>query len=92
MPTSIRDRSEAGFSVDLAQSRVVPSRAALEKKVGDIAARYPDGNPPRPKHWGGYRVDPVEIEFWQSGEFRLHDRVRYRRGPRRAWKLERLSP
>jgi pyridoxamine 5'-phosphate oxidase len=74
------------------QSRVIASREVLETALVEIAAQYPEGNPPRPKHWGGYRVRPVEIEFWQSGEHRLHDRIRYRRQRDGSWKADRLAP
>jgi pyridoxamine 5'-phosphate oxidase len=73
------------------QSAVVPSRAALEAQYQEIAARYPHGDPPRPLNWGGYCVHPDEIEFWQQGPHRLHDRLRYRKS-RGHWLLERLSP
>jgi pyridoxamine 5'-phosphate oxidase len=84
------------------QSAVIASRAVIEKKFAEAAAGYraggyPNGGPPRPKHWGGFRVRPDEIEFWQGAENRLHDRLRYRR--RRdgsshdgSWKIERLAP
>jgi pyridoxamine 5'-phosphate oxidase len=71
---------------------VIPSREVLEEKLKKIAAQYPEGDPPRPKNWGGYRVRPDEIEFWQQGQYRLHDRVRYRRKRDGSWKIERLSP
>jgi pyridoxamine 5'-phosphate oxidase len=74
------------------QSSVIESRDALEKKFAEIAAEYPAGDPPRPKFWGGFRVRPDEIEFWQSVENRLHDRLRYRRRRDGSWKMERLSP
>ena len=74
-----------------AQSRVIPSREALERELAKLKARYRDAGPPRPKHWGGYCVRPDEIEFWQQGEHRLHDRLRYRRR-NGVWTLERLSP
>ena len=73
------------------QSRVLKSRAILEAKLEKLKEAYRDDGPPRPKHWGGYRVRPDEIEFWQQGEFRLHDRVRYRRRGNR-WVMDRLSP
>ena len=57
------------------QSRVIASRADLESEVARLKEVYPEGNPPRPKHWGGFCVRPSEIEFWQSGEHRLHDRI-----------------
>src|SRR5438105_9781113 len=73
------------------QSAVIPARAALEAKYAAIAAKYPDGAAPRPLNWGGYCVHPDEIEFWQHGTDRLHDRLRYRKS-RGHWVLERLSP
>jgi len=74
------------------QSSVVKSRAALEADLAKLKARYPEAGPPRPKYWGGYRVDPDEIEFWQQGEFRLHDRLRYRKRGDGTWRIDRLAP
>jgi pyridoxamine 5'-phosphate oxidase len=74
------------------QSTVIASRAVLEQKLAEIKARYRGAAPPRPKHWGGYIVRPDEIEFWQQGQHRLHDRLRYRRRRDGSWKLERLAP
>ena len=73
-----------------AQSETVASREFLEKAMAEARARHRD-NPPRPPHWGGYRVEPREIEFWQGRSDRLHDRLVYRRASG-AWKIERLSP
>ena len=73
-----------------AQSAPVPSRETLEKALAQARARHGD-RPPRPPHWGGYRVVPHEIEFWQGRADRLHDRLRYRRQGDR-WEIERLSP
>lgn len=75
------------------QSRPLRSRAALMAEVAKIAARHP-AKPPRPPHWGGFRVRAVEIEFWANGEFRLHDRFRWTRpDPGRAnWQVARLNP
>jgi pyridoxamine 5'-phosphate oxidase len=79
-----------------AQSETVADRQILEKAMAEARARYGE-QPPRPPHWGGYRVEPREIEFWQGRSDRLHDRLRYRRveSPGQAtaaWKIERLSP
>jgi len=73
------------------QSGVIPSRAVLLDRYAELEARYRNGDPPRPINWGGYCVHPDEIEFWQQGPNRLHDRLRYRRR-RGVWILERLSP
>ena len=73
------------------QSLVIPSRAQLEQRLKEVEARFPDGNVPLPPHWGGYRVRPEVIEFWQGRESRLHDRLRYTRAAGR-WRIERLSP
>ena len=74
------------------QSAVVPDRAALDAALAESEARFP-GEVPRPPHWGGYRVEPESIEFWQGRPSRMHDRIRFRRpdGDVR-WVRERLSP
>jgi pyridoxamine 5'-phosphate oxidase len=74
------------------QSRVVPSREALEARVAELAARHVGAELPLPSGWGGFRVAPETIEFWQHGEDRLHDRLLYRREPGGGWLLERLAP
>ena len=73
------------------QSAVLASREELEARVQDVAVRFPDGDVPLPPHWGGFRVAPDEIEFWQGRPDRLHDRLLYRRGER-DWEISRLSP
>jgi len=72
------------------QSEVVAGRAYLEAEVKKVKAAHGD-NPPRPAHWGGYRVIPSQIEFWQGRENRLHDRLLYTLA-QGAWKIERLAP
>jgi pyridoxamine 5'-phosphate oxidase len=72
------------------QSEKVDSRKVLETSMEDTKRRYGDA-PPRPSHWGGYRVLPQEIEFWQGRADRLHDRLLYRRKGD-SWTIERLSP
>ena len=74
------------------QSRPLESRFALEKAVATFTAKYAIGEVPRPPYWSGFRLAPVEIEFWQSGAFRLHDRVRFTRGADGAWEKTRLYP
>ncbi len=73
------------------QSEVVPDRATLESRRADVAQKYGDGIIPLPPQWGGYRVTPITIEFWQGRPDRLHDRLRYRRRAE-TWVIERLSP
>jgi pyridoxamine 5'-phosphate oxidase len=73
-----------------AQSEPVVDRLVLERAM-ENARREQGDEPPRPPHWGGYRVIPHEIEFWQGRSDRLHDRLRYRRADS-TWTIERLSP
>jgi pyridoxamine 5'-phosphate oxidase len=75
------------------QSEPIPDRGWLERRLAEFSARYPD-RVPRPPHWGGLRVRPETVEFWQGRPDRLHDRMLYQRDPAAAtgWRLTRLSP
>ena len=73
------------------QSRAVRSREVLERRVLELAAAYPD-EVPLPREWGGYALRPRWIEFWESREDRLHDRLRYVLRNNGAWRFERLAP
>ena len=73
-----------------AQSAVVAGRQVLEKAVKEEKGKHGE-NPPRPENWGGYRLTPVRIEFWQGRENRLHDRLLYT-SAQGAWRIERLAP
>lgn len=75
------------------QSRPLDGRATLENAVEKYAAKYADVEVPRPAHWSGFRLMPVEIEFWMSRPFRLHDRIVFRRaGLDQSWTRTRLYP
>jgi pyridoxamine 5'-phosphate oxidase len=76
-----------------AQSSVISSRADIDDAYAELAARYPEGEQvPVPPNWGGFRVAPQTVEFWQGRENRLHDRLRYVEQPDGSWRVERLSP
>lgn len=74
------------------QSQVIKDRSFLAQQFEDVARKYEGQDVPRPLHWGGYRVVPNVLEFWQEGESRLHDRLRYRRDKDDQWVIERLAP
>lgn len=73
------------------QSTVISSRTVLDQNLDRVTAQYADGIVPRPEHWGGYRVIPEMVEFWQGRPSRLHDRIRYRKDESQ-WLIERLAP
>ncbi|MEU1587413.1 pyridoxamine 5'-phosphate oxidase [Micromonospora sp. NPDC005710] len=75
------------------QSQVVPDRAALEERYREVTERFADqADIPTPSHWGGLRVQPESVEFWQGRAGRLHDRLRFRRLDAGGWVVERLAP
>lgn len=74
------------------QSEVVASRAALDDSLQRYEEKFRDSEIPRPKHWGGYLVKPISIEFWQGRPNRMHDRIRYTLQENYDWKKERLAP
>jgi pyridoxamine 5'-phosphate oxidase len=74
------------------QSEVIYSRDVLEAQLIELQRQYENQEVPRPPHWGGFRVIPQEIEFWQGRSSRLHDRLRYTLVDNGSWKIERLSP
>lgn len=74
------------------QSEIVEHREQLERQFAEVLAKHGGRDIPLPPHWGGYRLVPATIEFWQGRRSRLHDRLRYTRQPDGAWKIERLSP
>lgn len=74
------------------QSQVVASRQVLEERFAALEQRYQDGDIPLPEHWGGYRLIPIMLEFWQGRPNRLHDRLRYALQVDGSWLIERLEP
>ena len=73
------------------QSRPLESREALANAVAEVEERFPD-DVPRPPHWGGFMIVPLEIEFWADGEHRLHDRFRFTPDGKGRWDIQRLNP
>ena len=73
------------------QSQVIENRAVIDSRLAEVTARF-NGEPSRPPHWGGYRLNPNMLEFWQGRPDRLHDRVRYSLGNDMRWAIERLAP
>lgn len=74
------------------QSHVIENRSWLENRVKELDAKFKTEPLTRPAHWGGYRVKPVIIEFWQGRSSRLHDRIQYTLQDNGGWKIERLAP
>ncbi|BAY62215.1 pyridoxal 5'-phosphate synthase [Calothrix brevissima NIES-22] len=74
------------------QSEAITSREVLEQNLQQLQHQYENQEIPRPSHWGGLRVIPTEIEFWQGRPSRLHDRLLYTRLDNQTWKIQRLSP
>ncbi len=75
-----------------AQSQVIPNRQVLEQSMEEQVAEFQGQPVPRPANWGGYRLVPESIEFWQSRPNRLHDRLVYQRAEEGGWRIERLAP
>ncbi len=73
------------------QSQVILGREELEEREKNLKEEFKDKTIPKPSHWGGYEVNPSELEFWQGRASRLHDRIRYRQSDS-SWKIERLAP
>ncbi len=74
------------------QSEVINSREALDEKLKSAEDKFRNSEIPRPKHWGGYIIKPISIEFWQGRTNRMHDRIRYTLQENFEWKIERLEP
>ncbi len=74
------------------QSEVIDARRVLDARLAEMTQRFAGGDVPLPPHWGGYRLKPQMIEFWQGRSNRLHDRFRYVRKPDASWAIERLAP
>jgi len=90
--TSRPHESQLGAWVS-AQSEVIPNRTLLKMKLAEIGRKFKEGKVPLPDFWGGYRVVPHHVEFWQGGSARLHDRMLYtRESSEDDWEINRLSP
>lgn len=74
------------------QSEVIPSREYLESELKKLESEFENKDILRPRHWGGFIVNPIEVEFWQGRPNRLHDRIRYSIQDDYAWKIERMAP
>ena len=74
------------------QSKVIDKREVIEENAAKYEKMFEDGVIPRPQHWGGYRIRPTMIEFWQGRSNRLHDRIQYCLDEKEGWKIERLAP
>ena len=83
--------SQIGASISN-QSQPIADRSILEKRYEELAAKYVNARVPRPASWGGYRLTPDAIEFWQGRKSRLHDRLLYTRQPDGSWSRQRLAP
>jgi pyridoxamine 5'-phosphate oxidase len=90
----VRSRPRASQLSALAsnQSQPIESRDVLERRVAELRAQHEGAELPLPDAWGGFRLTPEAFEFWQHREDRLHDRLRYTRGPDGGWQFERLAP
>jgi len=86
-----RPRSSQLSALASPQSQTLEGREELERRVADLERRYADGELPMPSSWGGFRLAPEALEFWQQRQDRLHDRLRFRRAGKR-WLIERLAP
>jgi pyridoxamine 5'-phosphate oxidase len=87
-----RPRESQIGAITSPQSEAIESRAFLEQRFHDFENMYRDRTIPRPAHWGGYRLNPERIEFWQNREGRLHDRILYERQADGSWSISRLAP
>jgi pyridoxamine 5'-phosphate oxidase len=74
------------------QSSVIDARRVIDARLAEMKQRFAHGEIPLPPHWGGYRLEPERIEFWQGRPDRLHDRFRYTRQRNGSWKIDRLAP